>query len=90
MEEKLIKSISHVKNSKYRFNVLKVLNEAELLTPREIADKVNLRLNHVSMTLSELKAMDLVECVNEDSKRGRLYKITTLGKKTSEWIKENS
>ena len=90
MEEELIKSISHVKNSKYRFNVLKILSENELLTPREIADKVQLRLNHVSMTLSELKSGNLVECVNEESKRGRLYQITALGRKTSSWIKEHS
>ena len=55
----------------------------------EISKIVNLRLNHVSMTLSELKECGLVECVNDDSKRGRLYKIKSLGEKTLSWLNEN-
>jgi DNA-binding MarR family transcriptional regulator len=70
-------------------NVLNALMEKELLTPKEISKVISLRLNHVSMTLSELKNLTLVECVNEKSKRGRLYKITELGKKTIKWIKDN-
>lgn len=90
MQKELIDSISLIKNSKYRHEVLKVLNDKSLLTPKDISKKVNLRLNHVSMTLSELKEYDLVECVNDDSKRGRLYKIKPLGEKTLEWLNENA
>ena len=89
MQKELIDSISSIKNSKYRLEVLKALNEKKLLTPKEISKQVNLRLNHVSMTLSELKENDLVECVNDDSKRGRLYKIKHLGEKTLSWLNEN-
>jgi len=89
MQKELIDSISFIKNSKYRHDVLKALNEKKLLTPKEISKIVNLRLNHVSMTLSELKECGLVECVNDDSKRGRLYKIKSLGEKTLSWLNEN-
>ncbi len=89
MQKELIDSISFIKNSKYRLEVLRALNEKKLLTPKEISKQVNLRLNHVSMTLSELKEYDLVECVNDDSKRGRLYKIKPLGEKTLAWLNEN-
>lgn len=90
MQKELIDSISFIKNSKYRHEVLKVLNEKNLMTPKDISKKVNLRLNHVSMTLGELKEYDLVECVNDTSKRGRLYKIKSLGEKTLEWLNENA
>jgi len=90
MQKELIDSISHIKNSKYRYDVLKVLSENKLMTPKDISEKVNLRLNHVSMTLSELKEYDLVECINEESKRGRLYKIKLLGEKTLNWLSENT
>ena len=90
MQKELIDSISFIKNSKYRHEVLKVLNEKNLMTPKDISKKVNLRLNHVSMTLGELKEYDLVECVNDTSKRGRLYKIKSLGEETLEWLNENA
>ena len=48
--------------------------------PSEIATITNIRLNHVSMFLKNLKENNLVECLNEDSKKGRLYQLTRLGK----------
>ena len=51
------------------------------MTPSEISKSVNIRLNHVSMMLTNLKEADLVVCLNEESKRGRLYELTELGKK---------
>ena len=39
-----------------------------------------IRLNHVSMFLKELKENDLVKCLNEDTRKGRLYELTDLGK----------
>ncbi|MBT4376212.1 helix-turn-helix transcriptional regulator [archaeon] len=88
MENDLIQSISFIKNSKYRKDVLSALENKELLTPKEISEIVSLRLNHVSMTLGELKNKKLAKCINEDSKRGRLYQIADLGKKTLKWLKE--
>jgi predicted transcriptional regulator len=52
----------------------------KVFTPSEIANKVNLRLNHVSMVLTDLKDKKLVECLNEETKKGRLYQLTKLGK----------
>jgi len=36
---------------------------------------------HVSRTLKELCEKKLVECGNEEAKKGRMYLITELGKK---------
>ncbi|WP_292368987.1 winged helix-turn-helix domain-containing protein [Methanoregula sp. UBA64] len=80
MDDELIKGISVVKSSKHRQEILEIINN-EILTPSEISKKSNLRLNHVSMYLNDLKTFNLVECLNEDTRKGRLYSISTLGKR---------
>lgn len=75
----MIDAISLIKSSEYRHKVLKAIGN-EVITPSEIAKKVELRLNHVSMVLTELKEKKLVKCLNEETKKGRLYELTELGK----------
>ena len=75
----MINAISLIKSSEYRHKVLKAIGD-EVITPSEIARKVDLRLNHVSMVLTDLKAKKLVKCLNEETKKGRLYQLTELGK----------
>ena len=77
----MIKGISLLKNSDYRRRILESLFEVNYLTPSEIAEKTKIRLNHVSNFLKDLKDSKLVVCLNDKEKRGRLYKITELGKK---------
>lgn len=79
MEKGMINAISLIKSSEYRHKVMKAIG-AGIATPTEIAKKVNLRLNHVSMVLTELKENELVTCLNEEAKKGRLYQLTELGK----------
>jgi predicted transcriptional regulator len=86
MEKEMIKGISLLKNSKYRKKILISLSNANYLTPSEIAEKTEIRLNHVSNFLKDLKENKLVICLNDKEKRGRLYEITELGKKV---VKEN-
>ncbi len=62
------------------------LTDINYLTPSEISDKTKIRLNHVSNFLKDLKDNNLVICLNDSDKRGRLYQITDLGKKVA---KEN-
>ena len=75
----MINAISLIKSSEYRHKVLKAIGD-EVIAPSEIARKVNLRLNHVSMVLTDLKDKKLVKCLNEETKKGRLYQLTELGK----------
>ncbi len=75
----MIDAISLIKSSEYRHKVLNAIGN-EVITPSEIAKKVELRLNHVSMVLAELKEKKLVKCLNEETKKGRLYELTELGK----------
>ena len=75
----MINAISLIKSSEYRHKVLKAIGN-EVITPSEIARKVDLRLNHVSTVLTDLKDKKLVKCLNEETKKGRLYQLTELGK----------
>lgn len=82
----MIKGISLLKNSGYRKRILESLSGTNYLTPSEISEKTKIRLNHVSNFLKNLKDNRLIACLNDEEKRGRLYKITKLGEKV---IKEN-
>ena len=82
----MVNAISLLKSSVYRLKIIKAINN-ETLTPSEIADKTKIRLNHVSMFLKELKENKLVECLNEETRKGRLYELTELGKNALKKIK---
>ena len=75
----MVKAISLLKSSGYRSRIIKAIGNGTL-TPSEIAQKINIRLNHVSIFLRELKENGLIKCLNEESRKGRLYELTPLGK----------
>lgn len=79
MEKETVNCIAYVKASKYRKDILLNIDD-DLKLPSEISKEVNIRINHVSKTLKQLKEANLVECVNEEAKKGRLYQTTEKGK----------
>ena len=79
MEKEVITAVSLVKSSQYRWKILKTIGDG-IKMPSEIAKEVKIRLNHVSMFLKDLKRNGLVECLNEETRKGRLYQLTKLGK----------
>ena len=76
-DEQLIE-ISYVNISKYRTKVMKSL-DGEVLIPSQIARNSGIRTNHISKVLGELKAHELVECINPEARKGRLYRLTEKG-----------
>ena len=70
---------AYVITSSYRERALTVLHNNENMTPKYIAKHCNVRGNHISTTLRELKDKQLVVCINEEAHKGRLYQITPLG-----------
>jgi predicted transcriptional regulator len=77
-EIELYTILGYVKISPYRTNTLKSIG-SELKMPSEIAKDIDVRTSQVSAALSDLKKYDLVICVNEEVRKGRLYKCTELG-----------
>ncbi|MCG2723320.1 MarR family transcriptional regulator [archaeon] len=71
--------MSLIKSSAYRYKILKSIEE-RIKTPAEISRDIEIRLNHVSMFLKDLRENEMVVCLNADSKKGRLYQITDFGK----------
>lgn len=77
-EDKLYKILGYVKVSPYRTNTLKALRNT-LKMPSEIAREINLSTSQVSAALADLKKENIVICVNEEVRKGRLYKCSELG-----------
>lgn len=78
----------YVSSSKRRVSVMTAL-QGNPMTPKQIAESTDIRLNHVSNVLSELSEESLVKCVNPNRKRGRVYKVTEVGDKVAEKVIKN-
>ncbi|MDO5859773.1 helix-turn-helix domain-containing protein [Methanobrevibacter sp.] len=77
-EEDIFKLIGYVIASQYRTNIIKCIGN-DIKIPSVIAEEVGLRTNHVSNVLNQLKEEGIVVCLNEEARKGRLYKNTDLG-----------
>ena len=78
LSDEMLTEISYVQISKYREKVMKSL-EGEVKIPSQIAKDSDIRVNHISKVLSELKAHELIECINPEVRKGRLYRHTDKG-----------
>ena len=78
LSDEMLTEISYVEISKYRSKVMKSV-EGDVKIPTVIAKDSGIRTNHISKVLSELKAHELVECINPEVRKGRLYRLTDKG-----------
>ena len=78
LSDEMLTEISYVQISSYRKKVMKSL-DGEVLIPTQIAKNSEIRPNHISKVLTELKAHELVECINPEVRKGRLYRLTSKG-----------
>ena len=88
LSDEMLTEISYVNISKYRTKVMKSL-DGEVLIPSQIAKNSGIRTNHISKVLAELKAHELVECINPEVRKGRLYRLTDKGKMITENLKND-
>lgn len=80
---KYIDAFAYVKRSKNRQEVIQVLAKGRK-TPNDIVEKMDARFSLISRTLTELKEKDIVVCINEEQRVGRLYKLTDIGMQIAE------
>ena len=78
LSDEMLTEISYVKISQYRTKVMKSL-DGDVKIPTAIAKDSEIRPNHISKVLAELKAHELVECINPEVRKGRLYRLTDKG-----------
>lgn len=72
--------IGYVLASTYRKKVVLALKDKPL-TPVMVANKTRLHASHISNTLSELTKEKLVVCLTPKLRKGRLYDLTSDGRK---------
>lgn len=76
--------VGWVISSEYRMKVMELLTEKPN-TPSKMAEETEIPIAHISRTLKQLRNKNLVELmVDEDRKKGRLYKLTERGQST--WV----
>lgn len=88
-QDKMWDLISFVMISEARYATLKSL-QFHFLMPADIARNNDMRISKVSKALQGLKNENLVECLTENKRKGRIYAATPLGIKILEIIDNNS
>ena len=71
-------TVDYVKRSQYRSKILKSL-AGDVKMPSQIARDTGIVQNHISNSLRQLKEHELVECINPEVRKGRLYRLTDKG-----------
>lgn len=84
----MLAEIKYVKQSKYRTKVFEALDGYPKM-PNEIAKKADIVPNHVSVTLKQLKKHGLVECMNPEVRKGRLYRLTEKGESVRDAMEQS-
>lgn len=80
LSDELLKEVGYIQVSTYWTKVMKSL-DGEVKIPSKIAKDTDILQNHMSATLKQLKEHELVECINPEVRKGRLYRLTETGEK---------
>ena len=79
MTDTLWELVGYVKRSANRTKALQLLVTPTM--PAELGKHMKISLTHASKIVRELHSKGLIVCLNEGLKIGRIYRITSIGKK---------
>ena len=79
MDDETLKIFAYIGISSYRTRALKALEDNDK-TPTQIAEDSDIRMSHISNILKELKDCGVAECINEQDRKNRIYRLTPLGR----------
>ena len=85
-DEVILEKIAYVLASDHRKNIILYLDN-EMHTPKQIGDAINVRTNHISNLLAQLRKKDLVYCATPKIRKGKLYSLTDDGRYVLNYIK---
>ncbi|MBE6503323.1 MAG: transcriptional regulator [Methanobrevibacter sp.] len=85
MEDDVLTVYGYVISSSYRENSVKSLNESNKI-PTNLAEDIGIRTNHISKVLKELKECGVAECINEEKRKNRVYRLTSMGQNVAKLI----
>lgn len=80
-------TVDYVKRSQYRSKILKSVSD-DVKMPSQIAKDTGIVQNHISNSLRQLKEHELVECINPEVRKGRIYRLTEKGDELIKNFKE--
>ncbi|WP_407453920.1 winged helix-turn-helix domain-containing protein [Methanobrevibacter sp.] len=78
IDDNVLKVYGYVLSSSYRTRAVKALQQ-ENKTPTQIAKDSDIRISHISKVLKELKECGVVNCLNEQDRKNKIYTLTALG-----------
>lgn len=79
MDKSLLKEYSWVLRGRQRRAIVKVLDKAK--TPTLIKEETKIKVSNVSDVLRAMTKRKLAKCLNPKDKLGRLYELTSKGRK---------
>ena len=79
--------IGYIMASKYRTLIIEKLSNKNYM-PSMLAKETNIQLSHICRALKQLTEKNLIICLNEKSKKGKIYSLTEFGKKISHIIEK--
>ena len=78
MDDEKLKIYGYVISSSYREKSVKSLSESDKI-PTDLANDIRIKTNHISKVLHELKDCGVAECINEEKRKNRVYRLTSTG-----------
>ncbi len=78
-------TIGFIKASNHRLSILKCMLDQEK-TPKELQDSTDIHFSQISLILKELQERGLIKCLNEESRKGKMYSLTQDGKECVDYI----
>ena len=85
MDDETLKVYGYVISSSYRERSVKSLNDSNKI-PTDLAEDIGVRTNHISKVLRELKECGVAECINEEKRKNRVYRLTPMGEDVAKLI----
>ncbi len=85
MDDETLKVYGYVISSSYRERSVKSLKDSNKI-PTDLAEDIGVRTNHISKVLRELKECGVAECINEEKRKNRVYRLTPMGEDVAKLI----
>ena len=82
----MLYKLAFVKASKHRTNIVKSLHRCNK-TPKDLSMEFSVHQNTISGTLRQLRDQKIVEVINPEAKKGRIYKLTDIGLEIAKELK---
>ena len=83
MDDNTLKTFAYINISSYRMKAVKTMQKGNE-TPTQIANHSDIRLSHISKVLKELKDCGVAECINEQDRVNRIYRLTPVGREIAD------